>query len=220
MVYVEENWSMSAWHLYTDGSAVMGPQARPGQRFAGGWGAVVEHGSDGYTVRGREADTTNTRMELVAVIRGLESIEERGQHVIVHSDCSAVAGVFDRVQRGAPMNRGKDVDLWRKLAEQFGRMGRVEVVGIPKGGHPIHTRAHGIAGAEAKAMAAGLAPNMEVLSRIEKKERRRHAEKQERQRRLQGRVVEDDRGRPFAVEEAFHAALTRHPRRLTLPPRD
>lgn len=188
---------MTGWfHVYCDGSAQMGPQAAPGGGHAGGWAAVVEHGSDGYVARGRQAKTTNTRMELVAVIEGLRSIRD-GQDVVVHTDCSAVFRVRERQLRGILANSlGKDGDLWLELAAQFNRMSRVELRAVPKGGNSIHARAHAIAGSEAKAENAGLPANMNVLSRVEKKERRRNAE----------RAIA---GRPFAVEEAFYDALTR-----------
>jgi ribonuclease HI len=62
------------WTVVTDGSAICDESVlRDGagkRRYPGGWAAVIEHGSEGYVLRGREADTTNVRMELRAVIEG------------------------------------------------------------------------------------------------------------------------------------------------------
>lgn len=199
------------WHVYTDGSAQMGASSVRGSRHPGGWAAVVEHGSDGYVIRGREAETTNTRMELTAVIRGLDSIEE-GQDVCVHTDCMAVFSIRERHIRGnLAVSLGKDRDLWIEVGRQFGRVRRLELRQVVRGGHPIHRRAHKIAATEGKAQAAGLAADMTVLARIEKKERRRYAEQQEARRR-KVELLTDDRGRPFAVEQAFHDALSRRHR--------
>lgn len=54
--------------LYTDGAC----SGNPG---AGGWGAVLIYGSRTKELSGGEAETTNNRMELTAVIMGLEQLK-------------------------------------------------------------------------------------------------------------------------------------------------
>ena len=51
--------------LYTDGAC----SGNPG---AGGWGAVLIFGEHSLEISGGEAETTNNRMELTAVIEGLQ----------------------------------------------------------------------------------------------------------------------------------------------------
>lgn len=161
---------MTVWNVYTDGSAAMGAFSTRGSRHPGGWAAVVEHGHDGYVVRGRERDTTNVRMELTAVIRGLESIAPSST-VTVHTDSSVIFTVQERWARGIlDVAQGKDIDLWVLLGHQLDRMAHVRLVWITKGGHPIHRRAHAIAGAEANALKNGLPDNVTALSRAEKRE--------------------------------------------------
>ena len=55
--------------LYTDGAC----SGNPGP---GGWGAILEWNGVEKELSGGEAETTNNRMELTAVIRGLEALKE------------------------------------------------------------------------------------------------------------------------------------------------
>ena len=66
--------------LYTDGACT----GNPGP---GGWGAVLVHSSTGRRreISGAVADTTNNRMELIAVIEGLRLLR-RPADVDVYSD--------------------------------------------------------------------------------------------------------------------------------------
>ena len=55
--------------LYTDGAC----SGNPGP---GGWGAVLRYGRHEREMSGGEHETTNNRMELMAVIMGLEALKE------------------------------------------------------------------------------------------------------------------------------------------------
>ncbi len=55
--------------LYTDGAC----SGNPGP---GGWGAILEYEGHEKELSGGEASTTNNRMELTAVIRGLQALKE------------------------------------------------------------------------------------------------------------------------------------------------
>jgi len=55
--------------LYTDGAC----SGNPGP---GGWGAILKFGEIEKELSGRERDTTNNRMELAAVIAGLEALNQ------------------------------------------------------------------------------------------------------------------------------------------------
>lgn len=96
--------------IYTDGSALGNPGA-------GGYGVVLMSGvhrkelSQGYIL------TTNNRMELLAVIKGLEALKKEGCEVTVYSDSKYVV---DAVEKGWLWNwvrtgfkDKKNSDLWR-----------------------------------------------------------------------------------------------------------
>ena len=55
--------------LYTDGAC----SGNPGP---GGWGCILEYMGHEKELSGGEANTTNNRMELTAVIRGLQALKE------------------------------------------------------------------------------------------------------------------------------------------------
>lgn len=60
---------MKTVELYTDGAC----SGNPGK---GGWGAVLKYKDIEKELSGGEAETTNNRMELTAVIMGLKSLRE------------------------------------------------------------------------------------------------------------------------------------------------
>ena len=97
--------------IYTDGSA----KGNPGN---GGFGTVMIAGkhyrevSDGFRL------TTNNRMELLAVIVGLELLKKPGMDVTIYSDSKYVV---DSVEKGWLMGwvkkgfKGKkNIDLWKR----------------------------------------------------------------------------------------------------------
>ncbi len=75
--------------LYTDGAC----SGNPGP---GGWGAILEFMGTEKELSGGEAVTTNNRMELTAVIRGLEALKEPCR-VKLYSDSKYV---IDGLQKG------------------------------------------------------------------------------------------------------------------------
>ena len=115
-------------YLYTDGAA----SGNPGP---GGWGAVLVCGDARKEMSGGFAKTTNNRMELLAVINGLEAIKWEGAEVRVFSDSTYVVKT---VTEG--WKRKKNQDLWARfdaLATRF----RLQFTWI-KGhaGHPENER--------------------------------------------------------------------------------
>ncbi len=96
-------------YLYTDGAA----SGNPGP---GGYGAVLKCGTLRRELSGGYALTTNNRMELLAVIRGLEAIRWEEAEVMVYSDSTYVVNT---VTKG--WKRKKNQDLWAKFDAIAGR---------------------------------------------------------------------------------------------------
>ena len=87
--------------LYTDGAC----SGNPGP---GGWGAILEYNGIEKELCGGEENTTNNRMELTAVIRGLQALKEPCI-VELYSDSKYV---IDALQQGWAVSwRSKN---WRK----------------------------------------------------------------------------------------------------------
>ncbi|MCQ2156809.1 MAG: ribonuclease HI [Bacteroidales bacterium] len=89
--------------LYTDGAA----SGNPGP---GGYGVVLKCGDLRKELSGGFALTTNNRMEMLAVIKGLESIRWPGAKVEVFSDSSYVVNTMTQGWK-----RKKNHDLWDRL---------------------------------------------------------------------------------------------------------
>ena len=103
--------------LFTDGAC----QGNPGP---GGWGVLLRYGGVEKELSGAEPATTNNRMELTAVIRGLEALK-RPCRVLVTTDSQYVRnGITDWIRRWrrngwrtADRQPVKNSDLWRRLDE-------------------------------------------------------------------------------------------------------
>ena len=101
--------------IFTDGAC----SGNPGP---GGWGAILRAGTHEKTLCGGEPATTNNRMELLAVIRALETLK-RPSKVRVHTDSQYVQkGISEWIhnwkRRGwttASKQPVKNADLWREL---------------------------------------------------------------------------------------------------------
>jgi len=101
--------------IFTDGAC----SGNPGP---GGWGAILRAGEHEKEMYGGEADTTNNRMELLAVIRALETLK-RPVKARVHTDSQYVQkGISEWIHgwkaRGwktAAKQPVKNADLWREL---------------------------------------------------------------------------------------------------------
>ncbi len=108
---------MKRVEIYTDGAC----RGNPGP---GGWGATLESGEHFRELSGAEADTTNNRMELTAVIRALEALKRRAV-VTVHTDSEYVRrGITEwlpnwkaRDWKTTDRKPVKNRDLWERLDE-------------------------------------------------------------------------------------------------------
>ena len=102
-------------HIYADG----GCRGNPG---TGGWGVLLQAGASEKELWGGEANTTNNRMELTAVIRALEALK-RPTKIHVHTDSQYVQkGISEWIHnwkrngwRTADKKPVKNADLWQVL---------------------------------------------------------------------------------------------------------
>ncbi len=101
--------------VYTDGAC----KGNPGP---GGWGALLRWGDHEKELFGGQAETTNNRMELTAVIEALAALKQRCQ-VAVYTDSGYVKNgittwIHNWKQRGwrtADKKPVKNIDLWQRL---------------------------------------------------------------------------------------------------------
>ena len=102
--------------IYTDGACLNNPGP-------GGWAALIESTHDNIVLSGGCVDTTNNRMELIAVIKALERLNSPSS-VQIYSDSKYVidgatqylpkwrANNWNRARSNKPV---KNVELWQQL---------------------------------------------------------------------------------------------------------
>ena len=104
--------------IYTDGAC----SGNPGP---GGWAAILMAGGAKKELSGGERDTTNNRMELMAVIEGLAALK-RPCKVDIYSDSAYVVNAFSQnwiekwIRNGWKNSAKAEVansDLWKRLLE-------------------------------------------------------------------------------------------------------
>ena len=118
--------------IYTDGSS----RGNPGP---GGYGTVLISGtyrkemSEGYQL------TTNNRMELLAVIKGLETLKNTGSKVVVYTDSKYVADSVEKKWifewEKNRFKKKKNQDLWKRFLDIY-RQHQVKFIWIK--GHAAH----------------------------------------------------------------------------------
>lgn len=104
-------------HLYTDGAC----RGNPGP---GGWGAILEYGAQRKELYGGEQLTTNNRMELTAVIRGLQALKRPCRVLVVTDSKYVLQGMTEWLDgwkkkgwRTAAKKPVLNADLWQTLDE-------------------------------------------------------------------------------------------------------
>ena len=106
---------MAEVEIYTDGAC----RGNPGP---GGWGALLLAGDNERELSGAEAQTTNNRMELTAVIRALEALKRPVEGAIYTDSQYVRQGVLEwmpnwkaRGWKTADKKPVKNQDLWQVL---------------------------------------------------------------------------------------------------------
>jgi len=131
--------------LFTDGAC----SGNPGP---GGWAYILRHPASGKTLEGSggEAGTTNNRMELRAVIAGLESLKKRSRVEIVTDSEYVAKGCLEwlpgwkrngwRRREGKRLKPLKNEEIWRRLDELLARHEVRFTVVRGHAGHPENER--------------------------------------------------------------------------------
>lgn len=132
-------------YLYTDGSC----SGNPGP---GGYAALIIDNNKEHEIKGFHPDTTNNRMELMAVIEGLKEIKKGSQVKLISDSNYVIKGLEEWVEnwkkRGWKTASNKPVknrDLWKEL-EKLADSYSIEYVKV-KGhsGHDYNERVDSLA---------------------------------------------------------------------------
>ena len=142
---------MKAVEIFTEGAC----KGNPGP---GGWGAILRYKDKEKEISGGEANTTNNRMEITAVLTALKMLREPCE-VTLYSDsqyvCNALKlGWAKKWKENNWMRNKKDPalnpDLWDELLKEYDKH-KVTIVWV-KGhaGHPENERCDRLAVAQAE----------------------------------------------------------------------
>ena len=127
--------------IYTDGAC----SGNPGK---GGWGAILKYGSAVKELSGGEAETTNNRMELTAVIKALEALKEPCEVTLTSDSKYVIDAITKRWAyswksngwRKADKKPALNVDLWEHLLTLLEKHSVTFVWVKGHAGHPENER--------------------------------------------------------------------------------
>lgn len=133
-------------NIYTDGAC----SGNPG---VGGWGTILEYNGKKKELCGAEAETTNNRMELTAVIEGLKALKERCK-VTLYTDSQYIVNAINlgwaeswkqNGWRKADKKKALNTDLWETLLDLLDRQDVTFVWVKGHDGHPENERCDALA---------------------------------------------------------------------------
>lgn len=81
---------MKVVNIYTDGAC----SGNQNETNVGGWGAVLEYGEHTKELFGGECNTTNNRMEMLALLNAFQALNKNGLNLRVFSDSSYLMNCF------------------------------------------------------------------------------------------------------------------------------
>jgi ribonuclease HI len=98
--------------LFSDGSSL----GNPGP---GGYGTILRFGNKEKEISGGELNTTNNRMELLAVIEGLKALKEPCDVTIISDSSYVVKGIIEWLEgwKKRDFKKVKNHDLWKEYIE-------------------------------------------------------------------------------------------------------
>lgn len=141
----EKNSALPEVELFTDG----GCSGNPGP---GGWAFILRHPASDKELEksGGEAETTNNRMELTAVVRGLETLKKPSRVKLMTDSVYVGKGLMEwmpkwkangwRRREGTQWKEVKNEDLWRELDALIQRHKLTYIRVAGHSGHPENDR--------------------------------------------------------------------------------
>lgn len=117
---------MKLINIYTDGAC----SGNQNDENTGGWGCILEYGPHKKELCGGECNTTNNRMELMALIAAFEALKERGLSIRVFSDSAYLVDCFNKKWyvnwqkngwKTASRKPVENQDLWERLLKETER---------------------------------------------------------------------------------------------------
>lgn len=142
---------MKKVNIYTDGAC----KGNPGR---GGWGTILVYGAHEKELSGGEVMTTNNRMELMAVISGLEALREPCEVTLTSDSTYVINSItkkwLDGWEKKNWVKSGNtpvpNADLWMRLIEAM-KPHTIEWVWVRgHNGHPYNERCDRLAVAAAE----------------------------------------------------------------------
>jgi ribonuclease HI len=132
--------------IYTDGAA----SGNPGP---GGYGTILMSGVHRKELSGGFACTTNNRMELLAVIVGLEALKQEGCRVTVYSDSAYVVNAVEKKWlfewEKNMFRKKKNADLWQRFLKSYRKHAMKFIWLKGHAGNPLNERCDQLAVAAA-----------------------------------------------------------------------
>ncbi|MBO6945400.1 ribonuclease HI [Altererythrobacter sp.] len=142
--------------IFTDGAC----KGNPGP---GGWAALLRMGKHEKELSGSEPETTNNRMEMTAVIRGLAALTEPCDVSLYTDSKYVIDGITKWIEgwqkRGWKTAAKKPVlneDLWRQMLDEVGRHKITWHWVKGHNGHPENERVDQMASERAEQAGRGL----------------------------------------------------------------
>jgi len=128
-------------NIFTDGAC----KGNPGP---GGWGALIVEGDKKNEIYGGEASTTNNRMEIMAVIRALKTINAENEITVFTDSTYVQKGIIEWIAkwkingwRTSNKKEVKNKDLWVQLDDLASKFKITWIWVKGHSGHPGNDRA-------------------------------------------------------------------------------
>lgn len=127
-LYISEKRSaaMKVVNIYTDGACA----GNQNETNKGGWGAVLEYGEHQKELYGGELNTTNNRMEMLALLNAFQALNRDNLNIRVFSDSSYLMNCFREKWyenwyrndwKTSKKTEVENRDLWQALFSYIGR---------------------------------------------------------------------------------------------------
>jgi ribonuclease HI len=117
--------------IFTDGSCLGNPGA-------GGWCAILRYKNKEKILKGAQKETTNNRMELIAVISALKALKEPCEIELFSDSIYVLKGLSEWLNKWIEKDfkKVKNVDLWKEYID-ISKQHKINVNWIK--GHSGHT---------------------------------------------------------------------------------